>query len=180
MGTLPKQAVSHRVGSISSYSRACSSMRPANPTLRTSICFVCQVDWRHSHLLAPIHMYNVPKTQSQFHPAPFLPQPFQDSGYDVSGRDSRWCLWCSFACDSHPVSSPYHTIPSARSENKKTYKRQAAVPARRNLRLVRVDEDPGVSLGPTAAVARHDTVMRPPHRLLVDELDGGIRPGLYA
>jgi hypothetical protein len=73
-----------------------------------------------------------------------------------------------------------HTIPSTQFMNKKTYKRQAAVPARRNLGLVRVDEDPGVSLGPTAAVARHDTVVRPPHRLLVDELDGGIRSGLYS
>lgn len=59
-----------------------------------------------------------------------------------------------------------------------THKRQAAVTASGNLRLIRVDEDLGVAHGTAAAVARDDTIVCPPHRLLVDELDSRIRPRL--
>jgi hypothetical protein len=79
------------------------------------------------------------------------------------------------------ISPPKSTKPQKRGggENKEiTYKRQPAVIARRNLGLVRVDEDLGVPGRPAAAVAGHDPVVRPPHGLLVDELDGRVRPGL--
>lgn len=61
---------------------------------------------------------------------------------------------------------------------KGTYKGQPAIAARRDLGLVRVDVDPWVSRGAAAPVAGHDPVVRPPNGLLVDELDGGVRPRL--
>jgi hypothetical protein len=85
--------------------------------------------------------------------------------------------------ESHHVSLVQSSpVPSSagtkREPERKTYKRQPAVPARRNLGLVRVDKDLGVSRGPAPSVARDHPVVRPPHGLLVDELDGGVRPGL--
>ena len=55
-----------------------------------------------------------------------------------------------------------------------TYKGQPAVSAGGNLGLVRVDKDPGVASRTTTTVARYDTVVRPPYRLLVDEFDGRV------
>jgi len=93
------------------------------------------------------------------------------------------------ACDVHSPTVPAKLAPAytlnpiqsperGRESSKRTYKRQSAVPARRNLGLVRVDEDLGVSRRTTASVAGHDPVVRPLHGLLVDQLDGGVRPGL--
>ena len=53
-----------------------------------------------------------------------------------------------------------------------TYKRHAAVRAPADLRLVDVDEDARVSQRPAAAIACHHAFVRPPHRLLVDQLNG--------
>ena len=86
---------------------------------------------------------------------------------------------------SGDVRSPtsFHTISGRNSpgqgKKKRTYKRQPAVTACCNLGLVGGDEDLGGSGGTAAAVAGRDPVVRPPHGLLVDELDGGIRPGLW-
>jgi hypothetical protein len=70
--------------------------------------------------------------------------------------------------------------PLAQKNRRWTYKRQPAVTARRDLGLVRVDVNLGVSGRPTASVAGYDPVVRPPHRLLVDELDGSVRPRLFS
>lgn len=57
---------------------------------------------------------------------------------------------------------------------KKTYKRQPTVPTRSNLRLVGIDVDLGVSRRATTSIARHNPLVRPPHGLLVNELDSCI------
>ena len=59
------------------------------------------------------------------------------------------------------------------------YKGQTAVVARSNLGLVRVDVDLGMPRWPAAAVAGDDALVRPPHRLLVDELNGRVRLWLF-
>lgn len=80
---------------------------------------------------------------------------------------------------SHSQSqSPIHISIAYQRRGGGTYKRQPAVPARRNLGLVGVDKDLGVAGRAAAAVAGHDAVVGPPHRLLVDELDGCVGPGL--
>jgi hypothetical protein len=58
--------------------------------------------------------------------------------------------------------------------------RQSTVAASADLRLVRVDEDPRVARGTTAAIAGNDAIVRPAHRLLVNELHGGVRLWLHA
>jgi hypothetical protein len=55
---------------------------------------------------------------------------------------------------------------------------QAAVAARRDLGLVGVDEDPGVSGRAAAAVAGNDALVRPADGLLVNHLHGGLGLGL--
>lgn len=55
---------------------------------------------------------------------------------------------------------------------------QAAVVAGGNLGLVRVDEDPGVSVRTTASITSHDPVVSPADGLLVDELHGRVGLGL--
>lgn len=57
-------------------------------------------------------------------------------------------------------------------------KRQPAVRAKANLRLVDVDEDARVPERAAAAVARYDALGRPGDGLLVDELNGGEGPWL--
>lgn len=59
-----------------------------------------------------------------------------------------------------------------------THEWQATVVADRDLGLVGIDEDTRVSGGTAAAVAGHHTVVCPAHRLLVDELHGGVGLGL--
>lgn len=59
-----------------------------------------------------------------------------------------------------------------------TYEGKTAVVAGSNLGLVGVDEDPGVTEGTAAAVTLNNPLLRPAHRLLMDELNGGIRLGL--
>jgi hypothetical protein len=59
-----------------------------------------------------------------------------------------------------------------------TYKWKTAVCAPANLRLVDVDEDPGVSERAASSVARNGTLMCPANGLLVDEFDGSIWAGL--
>lgn len=59
-----------------------------------------------------------------------------------------------------------------------THIRKPAVTARHDLRLVRVDEDARMPGRTTASVARNDTFVRPPDRLLVNELYRGVGLGL--
>lgn len=55
-----------------------------------------------------------------------------------------------------------------------TYKRKSAVSAGGNLRLVRVDEDLGVTQRTTTSVTIDNSVLGPTNGLSVDELDSGI------
>jgi hypothetical protein len=57
--------------------------------------------------------------------------------------------------------------------------RKTAVCAPADLRLIYVDEDPGVAERTTASVAFYGTVVCPADGLLVDELDGGVWTGLH-
>lgn len=59
-----------------------------------------------------------------------------------------------------------------------TYKGKAAVSASRNLGLVGVDEDLGVTKGTTTAVTADDLGLSPTHWLLVNELNSSKGPGL--
>jgi hypothetical protein len=56
--------------------------------------------------------------------------------------------------------------------------RKTAVRAPADLRLIYVDEDPGVAERTTASVAFYGAVVCPANGLLVDELDGGVWTGL--
>ena len=60
-----------------------------------------------------------------------------------------------------------------------THKWQPAVAARGDLRLVRVDVDPGVSGRAAAAVTGHHLLVGPSDGLSVDELDRRQRLGLF-
>jgi hypothetical protein len=57
-------------------------------------------------------------------------------------------------------------------------KRNTAVCAPADLRLIHIDEDPGVPERTTASVAGYGAVVCPADGLLVDELDGGVWTGL--
>ena len=59
------------------------------------------------------------------------------------------------------------------------YKRESAVSASSNLRLVGVDKDLRVAQRTAAAVAADDSALAPTHRLFVDEFDGGHGLRLY-
>jgi hypothetical protein len=59
-----------------------------------------------------------------------------------------------------------------------TYEGNSAVCAPANLGLIRVDEDPRVTKGTTASIARHDALVCPANGLLVDEFDGSVWTGL--
>lgn len=59
-----------------------------------------------------------------------------------------------------------------------THERQSAVSALVDLGLIDIDENPRMAEGAAAAVARHNAVLGPTHRLLVNELDSGVRTGL--
>lgn len=60
-----------------------------------------------------------------------------------------------------------------------TYEWQAAVAAGRDLWLVGVDKDSGMSCRSVTTVACDNFAVCPPDWLLVDELDGGFRLRLF-
>lgn len=74
-----------------------------------------------------------------------------------------------------PLPPPPSTPTPKEREN--THKRNPTIPTNRNLRLIRINVHPRMSRRAdiTAPIARHDAVVRPPHRLLVDQLDGRVR-----
>jgi len=55
-----------------------------------------------------------------------------------------------------------------------TYERKTAVCAPADLRLIGVDEDPGVAEGTTSAVAGDDALVCPADGLLMNEVNGSI------
>ena len=67
---------------------------------------------------------------------------------------------------------------SSRVRERESYKRESAVAAHSNLRLVGVDEDLGVASRAATAFTYHDPIVCPPHRLLVNQLDSRLRLGL--
>lgn len=130
------------------------------------------------------HLYvQVPASPNPVFPNPAPPAPFIPREGKKSPEETR-----GDACDVRSPATTTALAPTSprgqkrkrtrEGKKKETYKRQPTIPTRRNLRLVRVDENLGVSCCPTASIARHDPVVRPLHRLLVDELDGRVRPGL--
>lgn len=59
-----------------------------------------------------------------------------------------------------------------------TYKWHAAIRAPADLRLVHVDEDPGVAEWTATSIAGYDALVCPANWLLVDEFDGSVWAGL--
>lgn len=53
-----------------------------------------------------------------------------------------------------------------------TYEGQTTICAEADLRLIHVDEDPGVSQWTSSSVARYNALLSPVYWLLVDQLNG--------
>lgn len=100
--------------------------------------------------------------------------PWGPSGYDVSGKDSRCARWCSLACFDQHHPEGHMTV----SIWKGTYEWDTAICAPIDLRLVGVDEDPGVSERAASTVAGDDALLGPADGLLVNQLDGRVRARL--
>lgn len=52
-----------------------------------------------------------------------------------------------------------------------TYKRNTAVVARMDLRLIRINKDLGMTQRPAASIAANNPAFRPPHRLFMDQIN---------
>lgn len=82
-------------------------------------------------------------------------------------------------CDDSLAPGPWSVCsfsPNVRVSE--TYVWHTAVRAPANLRLVGIDEDTRMTQGPSAAIAGDYALLRPADRLLVDQVNRGIRPWL--
>jgi len=79
-----------------------------------------------------------------------------------------------FVCLYHQLISQLYMGSNGAKRAASTHKGKSAVVASADLGLVGVDKDSGMSGRAASTVAGHYLVVRPPYRLLVNELNGGI------
>ena len=79
-----------------------------------------------------------------------------------------------FVCLYHQLISQLYMGSNGAKRAASTHKGKSAVVASADLGLVGVDKDSGMPGRAASTVAGHYLVVRPPYRLLVNELNGGI------